>query len=46
METTMRLAIETYANLSGKTEEQVMQDCLNGNTAVAEAIQLLMFSAA
>ena len=46
MEATMKLAIETYANLTNRTFDEVVNECMNGNTVVIESIQTLMFSVA
>lgn len=42
----MKIAVETYANLTNQTAKQVMQQCLYGNKVVIEIIQKLMFSVA
>lgn len=44
METTMKLAIETYANLTNRTFSDIVNECNNGNNTVIENIQKLMFS--
>jgi hypothetical protein len=44
METTMKLAIETYSNLMNYSFEYVVNECLNGNQVITESIQKLMFS--
>lgn len=46
METSMKLAIETYSKLTGKSFESITTDCLNGNQIVIENIQKLMFVSA
>ena len=46
METTLKLAIETYANITNQTTKDVMQKCLDGNQAVIDSVQMLMFSVA
>ena len=46
METTMKLAIETYASLSGYSFEYIVSECLNGNEVMTEIVTLLMFSVA
>jgi hypothetical protein len=43
METTMKLAIETYANLTNRTFDSVVSQCAIGNEVVIENIQKLMF---
>ena len=40
----MKLAIETYSNLTGKTFDSIVTECLNGNKTVVENITKLMFS--
>ncbi len=42
----MKLAIETYASLTDRTFDQVVNECMSGNTVVIESIQTLMFSVA
>ena len=44
METTMKLAIETYANLMNYSFEYVVNECLNGNEVIIECVQKLMFA--
>ena len=44
METAMRLAIETYSNLTGRTFEDVLRECNNGNETIIESIKMLMFA--
>ena len=39
----MKLAIETYANLTNRTFEAVVSQCENGNEIVIDNIQKLMF---
>ena len=34
MTTTMKLAIETYATLTNRTFEAVVNECLNGNAVI------------
>ena len=46
METTMKLAIETYAKLTNRTFESIVEDCMNGDYVVASNIQKLMFTIA
>jgi len=46
METTMKLAIETYSNLTGRTFNEVVTECNNGNETIIESIKMLMFSVA
>lgn len=46
MEITMKLAIETYCELSGYSFEYVTSQCLGGNKVIAESIMMLMFSVA
>ena len=46
METTMKLAIETYSKLTGKSEKVIIDECLNGNQLTIEIVQKLMFSVA
>jgi len=46
METTMKLAIETYSNLTGRTFNEVVTECNNGNETIIEIIKMLMFSVA
>ena len=43
METAMRLAIETYAELMNYTFEHVVNECLNGNKDIIDNITRLMF---
>ena len=44
METTMKLAIETYANLMNYSLEYVVNECLSGNAVIIENITKLMFA--
>ena len=44
METAMKLAIETYSNLTGRTFEDVLSDCNNGNETIIKNIKMLMFA--
>tara|TARA_R110000868_G_scaffold323166_1_gene584123 strand:- start:458 stop:598 length:141 start_codon:yes stop_codon:yes gene_type:complete len=44
METTMKLAIETYSKLTGRTFESIVTECLSGNKTITENIAKLMFS--
>ena len=44
METTMKLAIETYANLMNYSFEYVVNECLSGNAVIIENITKLMFA--
>jgi len=44
METTMKLAIETYANLMNYSFEYVVNECLNGNEIIIESVTKLMFA--
>jgi len=44
MTTTMKLAIETYANLTNRTFEAVVNECNNGNEVVTENVMKLMFA--
>jgi len=44
METTMKLAIETYSNLMNYSFEYVVNECLNGNEIIIENVTKLMFS--
>ena len=46
METTMKLAIETYSNLTGRTFNEIVIECNNGNDTIIESIKMLMFSVA
>lgn len=46
MTNTMTIAIETYSNLTGRSFDEIVNECLNGNTTIIESIQMLMFSAA
>jgi hypothetical protein len=46
MENTMKLAIETYSELTGRSIESVQQDLLNKNEIVTEIIMKLMFCVA
>jgi len=46
METTMKLAIETYSNLTERTFEEVVSECNSGNETIIESIKMLMFSVA
>jgi hypothetical protein len=43
MTTTMKISIETYANLTNRTFEDVVNECINGNQLIIENIQKLMF---
>lgn len=45
METTMKLAIETYAGLMNYSFEYVVNECLNGNSVIIESVTKLMFTA-
>lgn len=45
METTMKLAIETYATLTGQSFDSLVKESLNGDRAVNDNIMKLMFSA-
>lgn len=44
METTMKLAIETYANLMNYSFEYVVNECLNGNEVIIKNVTKLMFA--
>jgi len=44
METTMKLAIETYSKLTNQTEERIIELSLQGDIVVTENIMKLMFS--
>ena len=44
MTNTMKLAIETYSEITGKTLENIVSECQNGNQVIIESIQMLMFS--
>ena len=44
METAMKLAIETYASLTGYSFEHITSECMNGNEVITESITLLMFA--
>ena len=44
MEATIKLAIQTYSELTGRTFEQVVSEILNGNEAILESVQMLMFA--
>jgi hypothetical protein len=46
METTLKLAIETYAELTNRTFDEVVTEFLNKNEIVVENIIKLMFMAA
>tara|TARA_R110002051_G_scaffold311728_1_gene386329 strand:- start:604 stop:744 length:141 start_codon:yes stop_codon:yes gene_type:complete len=46
METTMKLAIETYSNLTGRTFDEIVTECVNGDEVILETIKKLMFSVA
>lgn len=46
METSMKLAIETYSNLSGESFENITTEILNGNETKRDIIMMLMFSTA
>jgi len=46
MENTMNLAIETYSNLTGRTFNEIVTECNNGNEVIIENIQKLMFCVA
>jgi hypothetical protein len=46
METTMKLAIETYANLMNYSFEYVVNECLNGNEVIIENVTKLMLCVA
>ena len=43
METTMKLAIETYSNLSGISFETIVNKCLSGDDTTMNIITKLMF---
>jgi hypothetical protein len=45
METTMKLAIETYANLMNYSFEYVVSECLSGNEIIKESVIKLMLCA-
>jgi len=45
METTMKLAIETYANLTNRTFNEVLEQ-MQTNKVIQESIMKLMFSIA
>lgn len=45
METRIKLAIETYSNLTGKSESQILKECQDGNSLTIEIVQKLMFAA-
>jgi hypothetical protein len=40
----MKLAIETYASLTGYSFEHITSECMNGNEVITESITLLMFA--
>ena len=44
MTTPMKLAIETYSNLTGQTFNSLVEKSLNGDKVVTENIMKLMFS--
>lgn len=44
METAMKLAVESYSKLSGRTSKEIMEDCLSGNQTVLDSVMMLMFS--
>ena len=44
MTTTMKLAIETYANLTNQSEERIIELSLSGDKIVTENIMKLMFA--
>lgn len=44
METTLKLAIETYSELTGRDFQEILSDCLTGNEVVMNNIKKLMFS--
>lgn len=46
METALKLAIETYATLSGYTEEKVLKLIQDGDEVVTRTVQMLMFVSA
>jgi hypothetical protein len=46
METTMKLAIETYSELTGQNFESIVNECLNGNKQLIKNIKLLMIAVA
>ena len=46
METTLKLAIETYSNLTGMTFDEVITECTNGNETILDSIKMIMFSMA
>ena len=46
MTTTMKLAIETYATLTGQSFNSLVEKSLNGDKVVIENIMKLMFCAA
>jgi hypothetical protein len=45
METTIKLAIETYSKLTNKTFDQVLSE-MQTNKTIQESIMMLMFSVA
>ena len=45
METAMKLAIETYSNLTGKSQDTIIDECQKGNKLTIEIVQKLMFAA-
>lgn len=40
----MKLAIETYAELTNRTFKDVVDECQSGNKTIIESIQMLMFA--
>ena len=46
METTMKLAIETYSTLTNRTFDEIVNECVNGNEVILDNIKKLMFSVA
>jgi len=46
MENTMKLAIETYSELTGQSFDSIVKECLNGNSQLIKNIKLLMICAA
>lgn len=44
MKNTMKLAIETYANLTNTTFQNVVNECNKGNQVIITNIQKLMFA--
>lgn len=44
MESAIKLSIDTYSKLTGRSFEDILNDCLNGNEVIIEIIQKLMIA--